>query len=467
MKISKAGWVSLILGVLAFASLRASAQISLSTAVDLALRNDPKVKMAQADVDRAIAALAEAHNAFVPSVVTEGGVGKSSGVPLGLPVVFSIYARSLAFNFSQEDYIRAAHDSIAAANFALNEARENTAQDIVTTYISLDNALQRKSAIIEAAGFALRVTQIVQDRFDAGLEPHIELTRSKRTAALLREQQLHIEDEIAALSAHLARATGLAGSHPDTIHESIPEFNAAAIPENTGANSYGIQAAMANATAKQEIARGDARYRFRPQLAFSAGYSRISTAFTNYAQYYHGFNTDLSGNQENSFNALDIGIQISIPILDLVHQAKARGSAAEAAHARFEIESERNQLFEGRLKLQHAAAELAAKAEVASLDRELAQDQLDALEIQLQSNAGNPNGPLLTPKDEQNARLQERQKYLDLLDADLELRQTQVNLMKNTGQLGDWLHSAITAPGVMPPTRGPGTVLPSAPTAPH
>jgi outer membrane protein TolC len=457
----------MFLGALAFAAPHASAQLSLTTAVDLALRSDPKVKMAQADLDRAIAALAEAHNAFVPSVVTEGGVGKSSGVPLGLPVVFSFTARSLAFNFSQEDYIRAAHDGVAAANFALSEARENTAQDIVTTYISLDNALQRKAAIIAAAGFAARLTQIVQDRFDAGLEPHIELTRSKRTAALLREQQLHIEDEIAALSAHLARSTGMTGSHPDTVHESIPEFDPAVISENVSSDSYGIRAAQANATAKQEIARGDARYRYRPQLAFSAGYSRISTAFTNYAQYYHGFNTDLSGNQENSFNALDIGVQISIPILDLVHQAKARGSAAEAAHARFEVENDRNQLFEGRLKLQHAAAELAAKAEVASLDRDLAQDQLDALEVQLQADAANPNGTQMTPKDEQNAKLQERQRYLDLLDADLELRQTQINLMKDNGQLGDWLHGAIVAPGMTPPARGSSSVLPSAPTAPH
>jgi outer membrane protein TolC len=464
MRISQSGWLSLVLGALAFATMHASAQISLTTAVDLALRNDPKVKMAQADRDKAVAALAEAHDVFVPSLVTEGGVGKSSGVPLALPVVFSITARSLAFNFSQEDYIRAAHDGVAAADFALRDARDNTAEDAVTTYVSLDNALQRKAALVEASGFAARVTQIVQDRFDAGLEPHIELTRAMRTSAQLRLQQLRVEDEIAALSAHLARVTGLAGAHPETVHDSIPEFNVPAVSDTVTADTYGIRAAMANATAKQEIARGDSRYRYRPQLAFSAGYSRISTAFTNYAQYYPGFNTDLVRNQANSFNAIDIGIQISIPLLDLVHQARARGAAADAAHARFEVESQRNQLFEGRLKLEHAAAELEAKTEIASLDRGLAQDQLDALEIQLQSAATTPNGPQMTPKDEQNARLQERQRYLDLLDADLELRQTQINLMKDNGQLGDWLHGAITTPGGVPPPRGPGTVLPSAPT---
>lgn len=439
------------------------AQVSLSTAVDLALRTDPKVKMAQADRDKAVAALAEAHDAFVPSIVTSGGVGKSAGVPLSLPVVFSIAAQSLAFNFSQEDYVRAAHAGVTAADFALREARDNTAEDVVSTYISLDGALQRKAALEQASGFATRVSQIVQDRLNAGMDTRIELTRSKLTAARLHLQELQNEDQIAALAAHLARLTGMGGKNFETVHDSLPVFSSSIISDNVTSDSYGIQAAFANAHAKQEMARGDARYRWRPQLAFSAGYSRISTVGTNYILYYPGF--DPERHPDISYNSLDIGIQISVPLLDLIHQAKARGSAAEAARARFQAEDERNQLFEGRIKLQHAAAELSARADVASLDRELAQDQLDAIEVQLQSSTAAASGQELNPKDEQNARLEERQKYLDFLDADLELRKTEVNLLKQNGQLGDWLHGAVTPPGVTPATRGPGSVLPSAPTA--
>jgi outer membrane protein TolC len=457
----------MFLGTLALAAHCASAQISLSSAVDLALRTDPKVKMAQADHDKALALLAEAHNAFVPNITTEGGVGKSAGVPLGLPVVFSIGAQSLAFNFSQEDYIRAAHAGVAATDFALREARDATAEDVVTTYVSLDAALQRKAAIEQAGGFASRVTQIVQDRLDAGMDTRIELTRSRLNTARLHEQQLHTEDDIAALAAHLGRLTGIGGTHIETIHDSIPDFAPTIITDTGTANTYGIQAANATARAKQEIARGDLRYRWRPQLAFSAGYSRIDTAFTNYAQYYKGFNTDLNGNQLNSFNSLNIGIQISIPILDLVHQAKARASVAEAARARFQVEDERGQLFEGRVKLQNAARELSAHAETASLERQLSQDQLDALVVRLQSETAAANGQELNPKDEQNARLEERQRYLDFLAADLDLRQTEIHLLKQNGQLGDWLHGAIAPPGVTPPTTGPGTVLPTAPSVPR
>ena len=457
----------MVLGAFSLATSCTFAQVSLATAVDLALRTDPKVKMAQADHDRAVAALAEAHDAFIPSIITNGGVGKSTGVPLSLPVVYSISAQSLAFNFSQEDYVRAAHAGAAAADFAVREARENTAEDVVNTYVSLDAALQRKTALRQASGFASRVSQIVQDRLNAGMDTRIELTRSKLTAARLRLQQLQNEDRIAALSAHLARLTGIGGRNFETVHDSVPAFAPSIISEDVTADSYGIQATLANAKAKQEVAIGDARYRWRPQLAFSAGYSRINTAFTNYAQYYKGFNTDLNGNQQNSFNSLNIGIQISVPILDLIHQAKARGSAAEAARARFQAEDERGQLFDGRIKLQHAAAELSVRADIASLDRELAQDQLDAIEVQLQAGTAAPNGVELNPKDEQNARLEERRKYLDFLDADLELRQTEISLLKQNGQLGDWLHGAVVPPGVTPPAHGPGSVLPSAPAAPR
>ena len=58
-------------------------------------------------------------------------------------------------------------------------------------------------------------------------------------------------------------------------------------------------------------------------------------------------------------------------------------------------------------------------------------------------------------------------KFLDFLDADLELRQTEINLMKQNGQLGDWLHGAVAPPGTTPPSQGPGSVLPAAPTAPR
>ena len=47
-----------------FTGVSASAQISFASAIDLALRNSPRVRMAEAEVDRARAALAERRRMF-------------------------------------------------------------------------------------------------------------------------------------------------------------------------------------------------------------------------------------------------------------------------------------------------------------------------------------------------------------------------------------------------------------------
>jgi outer membrane protein TolC len=456
MKMAQRGCLAVVWSALALALPHASAQISLGTAVDLTLRNSPRVKAAQADLDKAHAALAEAHDAYVPAVSTSGGYGASTGVPLNLPIVFSISAQSLVFNFSQKDYVRAAGAALAAANLALSEARNEAAEDAATTYITLDNALQRRAALAQSSGVAARLVQIVQQRFDTGIEPHIEVTRSHRTATQLKLQQILVDDEIAALADHLARLTGVTGPQTATIADSIPALPPPSDAAASLGDSPGIRSAFMNATAKNYQAHGDARYRLRPQFAFSAAYSRISTIGSSYGDYYPRF-----ANDNFSHNSFEIGVSISVPIVDLVHQAKARESAAESRRVRFEAETQRMVFLEGRQKLQRAATELSARAELASLDRDLAQDQLESIQVQLKADAGTPDALQMTPKDEQNARLQERQRYVEVLDADLQLRQTEVRLMRQNGQLGDWIHTAITTP--------PNSVqseLPAAPSPP-
>src|SRR5580698_3429683 len=108
----------------ALAVTPAVAQISFTTAIDLALKNSPKVMMAQADVDKSQAALEEIKNAYIPTLAGGSGLGWSYGFPLGQPSVFNFTSQSLLFSFSQKDYIRAALASLDAANLALRDARQ-------------------------------------------------------------------------------------------------------------------------------------------------------------------------------------------------------------------------------------------------------------------------------------------------------------------------------------------------------
>jgi outer membrane protein len=94
--------------IFAYAGLVVHAQISFTSAIGLAIQNSPRVKMAQDNVKKAAAVLAEATNVYIPTVSATSGLGVSSGITLNVPTVFTISALSLVLNYSQPAYIRSA-----------------------------------------------------------------------------------------------------------------------------------------------------------------------------------------------------------------------------------------------------------------------------------------------------------------------------------------------------------------------
>ena len=426
----------------------ASAQISFTSAVDLALRNSPRVRMAEAEVERARAALAESQDVYIPSLVASSGLGYSYGYPLGTPTIFSFQAQSLVYNTSQFSYIRSARSGLAATNLSLKDIRQQVAEDAAITYLTLDRARERKSAMTEEAAYASKLEAIVRDRLDAGQDSNMELIKARRTVVEIRLQQLQMDDEIAAHNDHLNRLLGMTGTQIETVSNSIPNIPVVTSSGTQSPDSPAVLAAFANAKAKREQAVGDTRYTLRPQISFAVQYSRFST-FNNYQLYYPAI--------ENNFNAIGVGIQIQLPFFDAEHKARARESLASAASSEQEANYARQQEAEGRIKRQHAADELRLHLELAGLDNEIAKQQLDAMLVQLNAGTGNSNGPQMTPKDEQNARIQERQKYLDLLDSQFQLRQIEINLLRQSGQLEDWLKAVPTAP------QGSAEVTPAKP----
>jgi outer membrane protein TolC len=425
--------------MLAAMAVGASAQISLSAAVGLAEHTDPRIKMAQASVKKAAAALQETYDAYVPSVDVNGGYGKGIGVPTGLPTIVSLSGQSLAYNFSQRDNIRAASAALEAAKLALNDTQEQVDEDVAITYINLDNAQQRQVATTQESGFATRLVTIIQDRLSAGDDTQIELLKARRTAKEIELQQLQTADEIDTLTDHLSRLIGLPGNQLTTIPGSIPPLPAITSLATDQARSPGIRSAFANARSKQEYAFGVSRYRLRPNIALEMNYSRIDTGQNDYTQYYPAF-------LGKSNNAESIYLSIQIPLFDRKHEDEAHQAQAEAARAHFEAQSEEAKFFEGRLKLKHSTAELAAHSELAEIDRDLAQEQLNAVLAQLNASDASDDRPQLTPKDEQNARLQESARTIDLLSAQFQLSQAEVNLLRQNGQLDDWLKSPTAAP---------------------
>jgi outer membrane protein TolC len=415
----------------------ACAQISFTTAVDLALKSSPKVLMAHADVDKALAVLQQLRDAYIPNVVGGSGLGPPSyGFPLGQPSIFNITSQSLVFSYSQRDYLRAAQAALDAANFNLKDIREGVAEDTAITYLALDRDMQRQAALQEQQSFADRLVSIVQDRLDAGQDTPIDLTTSRLTAAQVRLARLRAEDETDADRVHLARLIGLPAQALGTASDSVPAFPTVSsdLTVTPMTTSPAVDSAYAMARSKLETAFGEARYLWRPQITFDGQYSRFAK-FNNLQDYYFRF-------QQN--NAA-VGVQITVPLYDMAHRAKAREAAADAAHAQHEADTIRDQFFDSRLRARHTAAELSARAEIASLDQQLAQQQLEVLLVQLKAGSGNLSGPQMSPKDEQTARIAEREKFVAVLNTNFEARQAAISLMRAAGELETWLAATVRA----------------------
>jgi outer membrane protein TolC len=415
------------------ASTSARAQgVSFYTAVDLALRNSTQVRISSADVQHAEAAVMESVDAYKPSFSVGSSLGYSYGFPVGQPSIYSVAANSLAYSFSQPDYIRSARAALLSAQLQLKDTRQQVILDTATDYVQLVTVNQQIAALDEETGFVHKLVEIETERVDAGLDSKVELTQARLTGAQIALRRLHLLDQAEMVRVRLAHLTGLNPadivSEPQTVPSPPDISDPGPIDDNSG-----VKAAYASAKSKLYTAFGDARQNNRPTFAFGGEYNRYAK-FNNYNEYYLRF-------QHNNFN---VGIQINIPLFDATRKAKAKGSGAEAAAARAQADQLRNQTDEQVLQLQKTVTELTAQEQVAELQNELSQDQLDAVTTQLRLGSGSPGVAAPLPKDEQGAHIRERSHFVDMLETRFQLTQARLSLLRAMGRIEDWAKAVPT-----------------------
>jgi outer membrane protein TolC len=432
----RGAWAPILIGMaLAAAPALAPAQVSLATVVDLAQRNSSAVKLADADVQKASAALAQTRDAYIPSLGVGSTVGYSYGFPTGQPSIANAQMQSLVFSFSQRQYTRAARAGVEAASLSLKDAREQVALDASTAYIELDTVNRELESAHQQESFTDRLVTIEQERTEAGVDTHSDLLQAQLTAAQLKLKRLRLETRAATLAKQLAVLTGLPLGSITPDQASIPEIPAVKADE-APRTTAGIESAGLLARSKQLQARGDKLSWRSLQIGFGAQYALDSDELNNYEKFY----------RPGTFtpNNVSFGLQFQLPLFDAGLRAKSRQSAAEALRATVEAEQARQQNDIQIASLTGNLRELDALAEVASLKQQIADEQLKTVLAQLELGNGSGTGPAaqpqLTPKDEQLARIEERQKYQDALDASLDLAKARLGLLRALGHMEDWLH---------------------------
>jgi len=427
-------WMPIVAGLaLAMTPALVSAQVSLSTIVDLAQEKSGAVQLANADVKKAEAALAQTQDAYIPNFVIGSQVGYSHGFPTGQPSVGSATMQSLVFSYSQRQYTKAARAGVEAANLGLKDAREQVALDASTAYIELDTVNSELAAAQQQMSFADALVRIEQERAEAGVDSDLDLLQARLRLAEIKLASRHLETRAATLSKQLSILTGLPVASILTDHGSIPEIPAVSGDE-APRSLASIEAAADVARSKQFEAKGDDLAWRRPSIGFGAVYNYDSNELNSYSTYYRNFTP----------NNVSFGVQISLPFFDFAVRAKAKVSAAEALRSKVEAEQAQRQNDIQIATLTGNIRELDAQAVIARLKQQIADAQLKSVLTQLELGNGAGTGPgapqQLAPKAEQLARIDERQKFEDALDAGFDLSKTRLTLLKSFGHMEDWLN---------------------------
>ena len=415
----------------------APAQVSLTTVVELAQRNSSTVHLAQADVQKASSLLAQSRDAFIPSISFGSGLPAfpEVGFTGSLPSIWDSTVQSMVFSIPQIRYIQAARAALQSAQLALKDAKEQVALDVSTAYIEMDAIDSELEAVREQEQDAARLVAIEEQRTETGVDPLSALLQAKLTAAQLKLSRLHLETRSATLAKQLSTLTGLPVGSVTPDHASIPEIPAVSADE-APRSTPAIDSAQAVARSRELVAKGDEEHQwFLPEIGFGAQYNRNTTLLNSIRNYF------AEALPANNFST---GFSIRVPIFDLRLHAKAKESAADALRARVEAEQAQQQNDIQISELSANLRELDAQSEVASLKQQIAAEQLKSVLTQLEvgnGGTGTPGAPpQLSPTAEQQARIDERQKYLDALDSGLDLSKARLDLLRALGHMQDWLN---------------------------
>ena len=132
-------------------------------------------------------------------------------------------------------------------------------------------------------------------------------------------------------------------------------------------------------------------------------------------------------------NNVNVGVQIQIPIFSARTSAAAALAHSQLNEADLELANDKRTVRIGAEQKVRTLRETDAGKDVAQLDLQLAQEQLQ--DIQVKFNQGRA-----TLRDLEQARVVENEKWLAFLDANLSREKAQLDLLQATGQLAQAFH---------------------------
>jgi outer membrane protein TolC len=405
-------------------------KLTLKRAVELALVHSPAAMQAVADEQKARDSYHESRNNYIPQVTVGSGLGASWGYPLSLegsaPSIVNVTAQSALINPALQQYIHAAQREYAAAQINTKDRRGQIIQDTVLTYTELVKWERNLEHIHQQQDDANRMQQVAEQRVTAGIDRPQMLTEAKLAAARAKLHVLQAEDSVQSLRALLFQLTGVPAASIQADPDSVPALpdlpTASDTADKAADSSLAVSLAQQHALAQAFKARAEHRSLW-PSVDFATQYAMLAK-YNNWQQFF----------VSNAFqrNNASVGVVIRFPFFNAPQRAHAQAADADAARAKADVQSVKDQVSQQVLKLQSSARQAAAAKEVSDLEYQLSKSSFDEIEVRMNSGGASVH-------DEANARADMSEKYNQLQDADFELVRARLALMRSTGDLAAWV----------------------------
>jgi len=420
----------LILSFIGFYCIRpASAEnrtLTLEEAVRLAVANSSDTHIAGAQARQAEEALRETRSINLPRAVIGSGAAYNNGFPLSIegsaPSVIRFEAIQPLFNAQNKNLIRGADESVKAARIGGDIVGNELAALTALVYYRLDQA--RKIAALAESRLAetQKQQELTEIDLDAGRVRRIDAMMGKTAVNAARQQVLAAQEQAIVAETELRELTGLADgisiqTITPTIESPVYDMDAAALLEKTVASSPEIMQAEAKIRAKEFNVAADKAERY-PRIAAVAEYGMFSRS-NNYEDYYNRFDR----------NNYLFGISAQFSLFD------GSRSSARVAQSREELSAEQIKLrrlkSDLKINIQRGLSDLRVArgaVDFAVSDLETAKEMVGVNEILFESGR-------IGEREMADARLQAQQKELAKLEAEFELFERKVALLRVTGSV--------------------------------
>ena len=403
------------------------------TAVDLALQHSGVMGIATVNQWRSQKAYQEVRNHWLPQLTVGSGLGYSYGFPLTLegsaPSVANFTSTQSLFNLSLQAVPESRQDRLES--HFLRRAGQACGGDPRCRIVLCATGEPDRQAHHSRATPRRpprRRNSSPNSACKEGVDSKLDLTKSQLAAARIRLRIADAQGQADVLREHLAKLTGLSPADIQPDPESMPQLPLISQEDDLSARAVANSPVVKLADQKVEAAAARAKGEHRATLPFADLASQYAylARFNNYDQYFLKY----------SSNNLAAGLNIKFPFFNPVQKARAAQADADTIVARKQADLTRNQVSEDALKLQRSLRQLQAARDVAKLEWQVSQGDLEAVQARIQTGTANI-------RDAQMAQLEVNDKYAAYLDAEFELTRAGLQLLRLTGELENW---AIPSP---------------------